>query len=177
MEEWNDRAFGFVVASGAAFALFSILKRISVLSDENHTFRDCRGILSRDDRNGSASSIYFLNADGLRIFFRTWLPGRKKKPEGIVVLCHGFGEHSGRYEHVAGEFIRQGFVVYALDHQGHGCSEGGTKRVCVEKRKRFIPSTDPPFNERIVANAAYLQIEHIANDSRTTLEMCCSCVI
>ena len=40
------------------------------------------------------------------------------------MLVHGLGEHSGRYEHV-GEFLAaHGVFVYALDHQGHGQSEG-----------------------------------------------------
>ena len=43
---------------------------------------------------------------------------------GVSLLVHGLGEHSGRYEHV-GEFLaRHGLFVYALDHQGHGKTEG-----------------------------------------------------
>jgi alpha-beta hydrolase superfamily lysophospholipase len=45
-------------------------------------------------------------------------------PEWIVVLAHGIGEHSGRYEHVAQALAEAGAVVYAPDHQGHGRSEG-----------------------------------------------------
>ena len=42
----------------------------------------------------------------------------------MLLLVHGLGEHSGRYEHVGGFLARHGMVVYALDHQGHGRSEG-----------------------------------------------------
>ncbi|MCJ8518444.1 alpha-beta hydrolase superfamily lysophospholipase [Pseudorhizobium tarimense] len=39
---------------------------------------------------------------------------------GILLICHGLAEHSGRY----GEFARfmsgRGFHVYAHDHRGHG---------------------------------------------------------
>jgi alpha-beta hydrolase superfamily lysophospholipase len=42
----------------------------------------------------------------------------------VALLAHGYGEHAGRYEHVAERFTREGAVVYAPDHLGHGRSEG-----------------------------------------------------
>lgn len=42
----------------------------------------------------------------------------------VVVLAHGYGEHAGRYEHVAQRLVAEGAVVYAPDHLGHGRSEG-----------------------------------------------------
>jgi acylglycerol lipase len=41
-----------------------------------------------------------------------------------VVLAHGGGEHSGRYAHVADALNERGYSVWALDHRGHGRSEG-----------------------------------------------------
>jgi alpha-beta hydrolase superfamily lysophospholipase len=43
---------------------------------------------------------------------------------GGVVLVHGYGEHVGRYEHVARALNDAGWNVYGLDHAGHGRSEG-----------------------------------------------------
>lgn len=43
---------------------------------------------------------------------------------GAVLLVHGLGEHSGRYEHVAAAFNARGLVVLAPDHIGHGESPG-----------------------------------------------------
>lgn len=59
--------------------------------------------------------------DGLRLFVRTW---ECSKPKAILCLVHGFGEHSGRYLHVAKRFLKAGFNVIAYDHRGHGQSEG-----------------------------------------------------
>jgi alpha-beta hydrolase superfamily lysophospholipase len=42
----------------------------------------------------------------------------------VVLLAHGFGEHAGRYEHVAQALVASGATVYAPDHYGHGLSEG-----------------------------------------------------
>jgi len=46
------------------------------------------------------------------------------EPKGLVVLVHGFGEHLGRYFHVANFFVKQGYEVRGMDHVCHGHSEG-----------------------------------------------------
>ncbi|MCB2224108.1 MAG: lysophospholipase [Actinobacteria bacterium] len=55
------------------------------------------------------------------IFYRAWVP---EEPRRIVVLVHGYAEHSGRYAHVAGALAADGAAVYAEDHIGHGRSDG-----------------------------------------------------
>jgi len=42
------------------------------------------------------------------------------KPNGIVQLIHGFGEHSRRYIHMISAFLDAGYIVAADDHVGHG---------------------------------------------------------
>ena len=58
---------------------------------------------------------------GRSLFRRSWLPAR---PEQLLLLVHGFAEHSGRYEHFGAWFAARGCAVHAYDHQGHGRSEG-----------------------------------------------------
>ena len=45
-------------------------------------------------------------------------------PQRLVVLVHGYGEHMGRYEHVAQALIARGSDVVGPDHMGHGQSPG-----------------------------------------------------
>ncbi len=42
----------------------------------------------------------------------------------MVVIVHGASEHSDRYRHVAAALLQDGYAVYALDHRGHGRSQG-----------------------------------------------------
>jgi alpha-beta hydrolase superfamily lysophospholipase len=42
----------------------------------------------------------------------------------LAVIVHGYGEHSGRYAHVAEALVRAGALVVASDLVGHGRSEG-----------------------------------------------------
>ena len=60
--------------------------------------------------------------DGLRIFHQRWLPAGAAVAS--LVLVHGYAEHSGRYDHVGRYFAARGIAVYALDHRGHGRSDG-----------------------------------------------------
>ncbi|MDQ4084559.1 MAG: lysophospholipase [Actinomycetota bacterium] len=48
----------------------------------------------------------------------------------VALLCHGYGEHIGRYEHVAEALVEHGAVVHGVDHVGHGRSDG--ERVLIE---------------------------------------------
>jgi acylglycerol lipase len=62
-------------------------------------------------------------AGAVGIFWQSWAP-EEGPARGVVVIVHGFGEHSGRYEHVAQRLVAGGYAAYALDHRGHGRSEG-----------------------------------------------------
>lgn len=45
-------------------------------------------------------------------------------PARLVVLVHGYGEHIGRYDHVARALTARGSAVVGPDHVGHGRSPG-----------------------------------------------------
>ncbi len=55
------------------------------------------------------------------LYTRTW---ERDAPSHVVVIAHGYGEHIGRYDHVAAALGERGAVVYGLDHVGHGRSDG-----------------------------------------------------
>ena len=68
----------------------------------------------------------FQGPRGADIFWQTWRADAE--PTGALLLIHGLGEHSGRYDHVVSALVGLGFQVYALDHLGHGRS-GGEREV------------------------------------------------
>ncbi|MEP1471425.1 MAG: lysophospholipase [Halieaceae bacterium] len=56
------------------------------------------------------------------VFYRHW---RAQPPvRAVILLVHGLGEHSGRYNDFADYFTEQGIAVVAPDHLGHGESPG-----------------------------------------------------
>ena len=44
--------------------------------------------------------------------------------KGVVLITHGFGEHSGRYMNVVDTLVPEGYAVWGIDHRGHGKSGG-----------------------------------------------------
>jgi alpha-beta hydrolase superfamily lysophospholipase len=64
---------------------------------------------------------YFTGQLNDKIYYQYW---QVKNPKAILVIAHGFGEHSGRYLDMAKHYNDLGLSVYALDHRGHGKSEG-----------------------------------------------------
>ena len=62
--------------------------------------------------------------DGTATFTREWAPPDGVAPRGSVLLVHGLGEHSGRYDHVARRLAAIGLEVHGYDLRGHGRSEG-----------------------------------------------------
>lgn len=93
------------------------------------------------------STGHFDTSDGLSIFTQSWQPD--DKPRAAIVLAHGIGEHSGRYSEFATLLADKGFAVFALDHRGHGHSDG--LRVHTESFDLF-------------SNDLYRYIEHIRRD-------------
>ena len=63
----------------------------------------------------------FAGSEG-RVFYRAWEPGTP--PHRIVIIVHGYAEHSARYTHVGEILAAAGSAVYAEDHLGHGHSDG-----------------------------------------------------
>ena len=75
----------------------------------------------------AARTFHLQTSEGLDLFGQRW---ETKSPQAVVVIIHGFGEHIGRYEHVAQFLARHRLAVLGYDLRGHGRSQG--QRVYVE---------------------------------------------
>lgn len=83
----------------------------------------------------------FDGEGGPSIFWRSWLPEASPGAvRGVVVIVHGAGEHSGRYDHVGARLVSEGFAVYALDHRGHGRSDG--PRALIDRLAHAVADID-----------------------------------
>lgn len=63
--------------------------------------------------------------DGLTLRLQDWPLAENTRARGTVLIVHGLGEHSGRYQHVAAQLNAWGWHAAGYDHRGHGRSEGG----------------------------------------------------
>jgi len=67
---------------------------------------------------------FFINSRGRAIYFYT-LVKKDVVPKTVVYMFHGYAGHSDReFKDMAVRIARQGHYVYAMDHEGHGRSDG-----------------------------------------------------
>ncbi len=64
----------------------------------------------------------FKGHNDLELYYQRFRPG--SDPKALIVIVHGFGEHSGRYRNLFNHLVPKGYSVYAFDHRGHGKSPG-----------------------------------------------------
>lgn len=80
-----------------------------------------------------------LSGAGQR-YRRSWLPS---EPSRVMILVHGYAEHTGRYDEMAMYFAARRFAVHAYDQVGHGRTKGARGHVdrfdrLVDELVRFI---------------------------------------
>lgn len=73
------------------------------------------------DGHGSEQTHVLTMADGLPVFVRDWPSSRA---HDAVLIVHGLGEHSGRYQRLATWFHARGYAVRGYDQRGHGRTPG-----------------------------------------------------
>lgn len=62
----------------------------------------------------------FKDEDGLEIFVYKWSPENNKKAKAVIQIAHGMAETAARYEKLGEELTKEGYIIYANDHRGHG---------------------------------------------------------
>ena len=73
-----------------------------------------------------------VTSDGIGLLTRHWPAA---DPWAALLLVHGLGEHSGRYEHVGDRLAAAGIDTHGYDHRGNGASDGA--RGDIDRWSRF----------------------------------------
>lgn len=60
--------------------------------------------------------------EGAELYCQSWSP--EDAPKAVIILVHGYDEHSSRYGYFAKHCVKNGFAVHTVDHWGHGKSDG-----------------------------------------------------
>ncbi|NBI06981.1 alpha/beta hydrolase [Senegalia massiliensis] len=69
------------------------------------------------------NGTFIKGKDDFPIYLYTW--NRVNEPKGVVQIFHGMAEHAARYNDFAKHLNREGYIVYASDHRGHGKTAKG----------------------------------------------------
>lgn len=64
---------------------------------------------------------YWQHPEGFQLFYRHW---KHPAPKAVLLLVHGMGEHTGRYEGLASFLAERSIAVLGADLPGFGKSSG-----------------------------------------------------
>jgi len=93
------------------------------------------------------SSDFTAEIPHYKLFGRSWKASNQR---AVICIIHGFGEHLGRYTHVAQFLAQNGISSYALDLPGHGKSSG--KRGVIRSLQDFILAVDLLYERTLEEN-------------------------
>ncbi len=113
---------------------------------------------------------YFQGYQGFKIYHQCWL--LDGQPRAVLLLAHGYAEHSGRYKNVVDYFVPDNYAVYALDHRGHGKSDG--ERVHVENFHDYVVDLKTYFD--IVRSKNPVQKVFLIGHSMGSVISLCYCL-
>lgn len=88
---------------------------------------------------------FITTSDKTELFVRDWLLPEKLEKRGSILIVHGLGEHSGRYQQVAEVLNELGLEVRGYDHRGHGKSGG--KRGSIAYRDALLDDAKIVFDD------------------------------
>ena len=72
--------------------------------------------------NYTFSEITFPSADGIHTIYAEIYAPKNREPKGVVQLCHGMRDYTGRYRALAEYLTKEGYVFAGHHHLGHGKS-------------------------------------------------------
>ena len=92
---------------------------------------------------------YMQTPNGIWLHWRYWAPANGVEVKGIILMIHGLGEHTARYEGTAAFFNQQGYGIYMCESQGHGSSEGIRKYAedfeeLIDNQQQFLKQVVQP---------------------------------
>lgn len=112
--------------------------------------------LARLPRMIDSTTEFATTHDELKQLRRHWKPSVPAR--AAMVLVHGIGEHSGRYEHVGAAFAAAGVDVLAYDQRGFGRSGG--ERAHVKRFDDYLDDLEPLVAEQRATNLPLILMGH-----------------
>jgi len=86
----------------------------------------------------------YTTHDGLKLYLQAWMP---EEPKASLLLVHGLGEHSGRYNHLVKTLNQLGVAVFTFDGRGHGKSAEGKPDAFITSYEDYLKDINSLFEK------------------------------
>lgn len=86
----------------------------------------------------------YTTHDKIEIYLQAWMP---EEPKAGLLLVHGLGEHSSRYQHFAERLVHAGIAVFTFDGRGHGKSSLPKPTAYFENYEDYLKDIDALFGK------------------------------
>lgn len=103
----------------------------------------------------SSDTAFFETTDGFTQLRRHWAV---ESARANMLIVHGIGEHSGRYEHVGSFFAEQGIDTLAYDQRGFG--QSGGRRAFVKSFDQYLDDVEALLELRREAGLPVILLGH-----------------
>lgn len=77
----------------------------------------------------------YKSPDGVTLYLQAWMP---ESPKASLLLVHGLGEHSARYEGLVQGLVGLGVAVFTFDGRGHGKSSLPKPTAYFDSYERYL---------------------------------------
>ncbi|MDO5516555.1 MAG: alpha/beta hydrolase [Clostridium sp.] len=108
----------------------------SYISEEN--YEEDMHRLSEPYIKKHKKSGYIKGIGNLDIYYEKYIA---ESPKGNIVICHGFGEFTEKYNELIYYFLKEGYSVFIIEHRGNGRSKrlgGDNCQISVERFDNYI---------------------------------------
>lgn len=113
----------YIMPAIAAAGVIFLTQKFFSVSHNRHSVLDKYNHVKENINVPETFTNYFKTSRGLILHISRYVvPAAQCR--GIVFFCHGFTEHSLRYEGLAYDLNKMGYTVCLIDHAGHGASQG-----------------------------------------------------
>ena len=103
--------------------------------------------------NGIRKSGYITGINEIKLYYEMFIA---ENPKGNIVICHGIGEYTEKYNELIYYFINSGYSVFIMEHRGNGRSGrlgGDPGQISVEKFEYYIEDFRTFMDKVVIPNA------------------------
>lgn len=96
---------------------------------------------------------YILGINNVKLYYEKYI---NENPKANIVICHGFGEFTEKYNELIYYFVKDGYSVFVIEHRGNGRSQRlgiDNYQINVEKFDNYVSDFKKFIDEIVIPSS------------------------